>query len=199
MNEDSKPPFAESSLRVIIFMDGGYVRQTLNDIQAKKKGDTLDQRKGKEEGDKVDYSHISKILLRKFSVENGDAKSYFYDGIPDAEKEPELYKKQVDYLQKIRDLELWEVREGQLIRSDTNGLEQKGVDDLIAKDMTIYASENWYDVAILVSGDEDLLDAVRKVKNTGKKVFGAYFRRSISSKLKCAFNKCYEMTLYDFD
>ena len=50
MNEDSKPPFAESSLRVIIFMDGGYVRQTLNDIQAKKKGDTLDQRKGKEEG-----------------------------------------------------------------------------------------------------------------------------------------------------
>jgi uncharacterized LabA/DUF88 family protein len=126
-------------------------------------------------------------------------KSYFYDGIPNVEKEPELYKRQMEYLQRIRDLESWEIREGESIKSNTGDLKQKGVDDLIAKDMLISASSNCYDIAILVSGDADLLDVVRNVKNIGKKVSGSYFRRSISSKLKCAFDKCYEMTLYDFD
>jgi len=94
MNEGSK-----SQLRVMIFMDGAYVRQTLTDIQAKKKCDTLDQRKGKEEGDKVDFSHITKILLSRFSIENSHVKSCFYDGIPHVKKEPELYKKQAEYLE----------------------------------------------------------------------------------------------------
>jgi hypothetical protein len=49
-------------------------------------------------------------------------KSYFYDGIPNVEKEPELYKKQAEYLQRIRDLESWEIREGELIKSNTGKL-----------------------------------------------------------------------------
>jgi hypothetical protein len=46
MNVDDSSGYVFASiLKVMIFIDGGYVRQTLNDIQAKKSSDILDQRR----------------------------------------------------------------------------------------------------------------------------------------------------------
>ncbi len=60
---------------------------------------------------------------------------------------------------------------------------QVGVDIAIYKHMTELASEDAYDTAVLVSGDEDLLDAVREVKKFGKRVEIWGFKNSTSQKL----------------
>ena len=202
MNEnDSAVRMFVEKLKVMIFIDGGYVRQTLNDIQAKKKGDELDLRKGKEEGDRVDYSHISNRLLSVFSIESIHldlVRTYFYDGIPDVKLEKE-YEQQHQYLERIRGLDYFEVRGGRVIKDDNGKMTQKGLDVLFTIDMLSHAYENNYDIAIVVSGDDDFLDIVKSVKNRGKRVFGAYFSRSISENLKSIFDRRYELGLKDFE
>jgi uncharacterized LabA/DUF88 family protein len=49
-------------------------------------------------------------------------------------------------------------------------LRQKGVDVRLAVDMIRYAQNHVYDVAVLVSTDGDLADAVRLIKDMGKQV-----------------------------
>jgi uncharacterized LabA/DUF88 family protein len=49
-------------------------------------------------------------------------------------------------------------------------LRQKGVDVRLAVDMIRFAQNNIYDVAIVVSTDGDLADAVRLIKDMGKQV-----------------------------
>lgn len=50
------------------------------------------------------------------------------------------------------------------------GIYQKGVDVLIATDLMSHAYQNTFDAAILCSGDLDLLESIKVVKNLGKKV-----------------------------
>lgn len=47
---------------------------------------------------------------------------------------------------------------------------EKGTDVKIAIDLVVGAYENYYDAAILISSDTDLIPAIRKVKRLGKKV-----------------------------
>ena len=46
------------------------------------------------------------------------------------------------------------------------------------------AYENHYDIAILLSGDDDFLDIVTAVKDAGKRVFGTFIEGHISEVLK---------------
>lgn len=68
------------------------------------------------------------------------------------------------------------------------GYEVKGDDVYLAVDLVSGAYENLYDVAIIVSGDEDFVPALKKVQKLGKKVENAYFIGSSSSALKHASN-----------
>jgi uncharacterized LabA/DUF88 family protein len=60
----------------------------------------------------------------------------------------------------------------------------KGDDVHLATDMISGAYENLYDTALIVSGDEDFVPAIRKVQKLGKKVENIYFSRSSSNYLK---------------
>lgn len=62
----------------------------------------------------------------------------------------------------------------------------KGDDIHIATDMLSLAYEDWYDTAILVSGDGDFVPMIKKVQKLGKKVENAYFQVSCSNYLKSA-------------
>jgi uncharacterized LabA/DUF88 family protein len=77
------------------------------------------------------------------------------------------------------------------------GFEQKRVDTLIAVDMLSKTYENHYDIAILLSGDEDHMPVVDAVKNTGKRVFGIFFESGISPMLKEYFD-AYFVTIISF-
>ena len=57
-----------------------------------------------------------------------------------------------------------------------------------AVDLISGAYESIYDTAIIVSGDEDFVPALKKVQKLGKKVENAYFIGSSSNALKHASN-----------
>ena len=48
---------------------------------------------------------------------------------------------------------------------------EKGVDIKLASDMIGFAYSNAYDVALLITGDGDFVDAVKTVKNMGKQCY----------------------------
>jgi len=52
---------------------------------------------------------------------------------------------------------------------------QKGVDVQLALDVLDYAHEDRFDVAVLITGDEDFVPLVRRVTSLGKHVLLAYF------------------------
>lgn len=61
---------------------------------------------------------------------------------------------------------------------------EKGVDVKIAVDLLVGAYENHYDTAFLISSDTDLIPAIRKVRDLGKKVEYIGFEHRPSSALK---------------
>jgi uncharacterized LabA/DUF88 family protein len=61
---------------------------------------------------------------------------------------------------------------------------EKGVDVMLVTRMLSFAFKNVYDVAILVSGDEDYVSAVEEIRNLGKRVEIASFMKSISPNLR---------------
>ena len=63
----------------------------------------------------------------------------------------------------------FQIKKGYLMRND-NVFHEKGVDVEIAVDLLVGAYENTYDTAILVSSDTDLIPAMAKVKQLGKKI-----------------------------
>jgi len=62
---------------------------------------------------------------------------------------------------------------------------EKGVDVAVTTDMLHLAIENVYDIAILVSGDGDYVDAVKYIeKSRGKRVEIASFEKCVSDELR---------------
>ena len=60
---------------------------------------------------------------------------------------------------------------------------EKGIDIMLATDLVDFAWKDYYDVAILVSGDSDFAYALQTVKNMGKYIEVAYFGSGVSKDL----------------
>jgi uncharacterized protein (TIGR00288 family) len=60
---------------------------------------------------------------------------------------------------------------------------EKGIDIMLATDLLYFAWNDFYDVAVLVSGDADFAYALQAVKNMGKHVEVAYFETGGSKDL----------------
>jgi uncharacterized LabA/DUF88 family protein len=77
-----------------------------------------------------------------------------------------------------------ELKFGRLIRLENSKFRQKGVDVLLSIDFVVKAFQDHYDLAILIAGDDDFVDAVKIVKDlTGKRVIGFYKSEETSSRL----------------
>lgn len=61
---------------------------------------------------------------------------------------------------------------------------EKGVDVALATCMLILLMHDAYDTAIIVSGDNDYVDAVKEVKHTGRRVEVAAFKVAIGGDLR---------------
>jgi len=61
---------------------------------------------------------------------------------------------------------------------------EKGVDLALATDMLVSAFRDFFDTAILVSGDNDFVSVLDEIKRLGKKVEVAAFDFSIGNELK---------------
>ena len=180
--------------RVMIFIDGGYLRKAISEIS----------------DSEINYGKLSEILTRH--TQRGDSKSqlirsYYYDAIPDLDDirtmpdDPDptrafdsmgvLLEKQKEYLGKIRMLDNFDVRLGKLSWNVKGETRQKGVDSLIAIDMLTKAYQNQYDEAVLVAGDSDFIEIVKAVKTVGPRVTGAYFEKNTRQELINEFDRRY--------
>jgi uncharacterized LabA/DUF88 family protein len=119
-------------------------------------------------------------LANKLSAGRKLFRIYYYNVQQDPSQYPDGHREQLDFLDALRKTPYLEVRLGSTKR--TMGTE-KGIDVMIATDLLYFAWSDFYDVAILVSGDADFAYAVQAVKNMGKHVEVAYFESGISKDL----------------
>ncbi len=109
-------------------------------------------------------------------------RTYYYNVLQDPAQRPDGHREQQDFLDILRQTPYLEVRLGSTKLSQGVPVE-KGVDIMLATDLLNFAWNDFYDVALLVSGDSDFAYALQSVKNMGKHVEVAYFESGVSKDL----------------
>jgi len=158
--------------RLMIFIDGGYLRGIFNDLF---------------EDDNLNYGKIRETLLEMYNTlppnpfQADLIRIYYYDAIVD-EKEDE-FKKQREYFESIRMQQQYTVRLGHLVKSGKKKFRQKGVDILMAIDALTMAYRNLYDTGMFLIGDRDFVPLIDSVKYAGKKTIGVFYVPNSSMEL----------------
>lgn len=133
-------------------------------------------------------------------------RTYYYTCPLPPDAENSARKGQQGFLNALRRTPYLEVRFGKLVRRDVHcsacghshqRYQEKGVDMRIGVDMLALASKDLYDVAVLVTGDGDLVEAVRAVKDLGKHVELATFPIGRSDELVTVADVVTELSLTD--
>jgi len=109
-------------------------------------------------------------------------RTYYYNVLQDSIQRPDSYREQQEFLDVLRKTPYLEVRLGSTKVAQGIPVE-KGIDIMLATDLLYFAWNDFYDVAVLVSGDSDFAYALQAVKNMGKHVEVAYFESGISKDL----------------
>lgn len=157
--------------RVMIFIDGGYLREGFKRIYGH---------------DEINFPGLF-VLLKGLAVEEMRRpeviRAYYYDAQVDPEDDLTEFKKQKEYFSNIQKHAVYEVKRARLKRTERIR-KQKGVDVMLAVDMITKAFMDHYDIAILLAGDDDFLDLVKAIKDlTDKRVYGAFYPDQVSNDL----------------
>lgn len=121
-------------------------------------------------------------FVRKVCGERGLFRTYYYNALQDAKERPDAARDQQEFLESLTKTPYLEVRLGTIKTAQGTQIE-KGVDIMLATDLLYFAWNNFYDTAVLVSGDADFAYAMQAVKNMGKHVEVAYFEGATSRDL----------------
>ena len=116
-------------------------------------------------------------FIEKLSGERNLVRTYYYNARVDQTKEPDRFRHQQRFFDKLRRLDYFEVRLVNLYYRDWPDKPpyEKGVDVSLVTDMLTYGFRDMYDIAILVSGDNDYVHALQAVKDHGKHIEVALF------------------------
>mgnify|MGYP001580627407 CR=1 FL=1 len=141
--------------KVAIYIDGSNLYHKLKDLKVEKTTD-------------FDYKGFSDFLARGREVT-----SYrYYVGVVrvrDNNKKALQMRTNQQRLFSNLEKQKFSIKYGYLM--ENYGIfHEKGVDVKLATDMLIGAYQNFYDTAILISSDTDLIPAIRHVKFLGKKI-----------------------------
>ena len=167
--------------QVMVFIDGGYLREGFKKLV------------GHED---IDFNNLVWWLVPSATgMRSGQyevARIYYYDAIVEASDDLNKHKEQKEFFHKIGLNRDFEVKLGRMVKTGSGEYRQKGVDILIAVDMSTKAFQNFYDIAVFIGGDDDFVDLVDTIKNlTNKKVCGAAFQHNVSPRLLESFDKSY--------
>jgi len=163
-----------SLAKVMAFVDGGYLRE-----QCSNRFD-----------EEINYQKLKERIISHFNANvngkyDGDlVRVYYYDAVVDHDNPK--FKEQSDYFNRVIATNGYQVELGKLVPTGKDGtgpLKQKGVDVLLAVDMINKAYTEQYDFAVLIAGDSDFVEVVNAVKDSGRRVFGMYFREHIAEDL----------------
>ncbi len=114
-------------------------------------------------------------------------RTYYYTCRLTPDHAEEARKAQEKFLGALDHIDYLEVRLGKLVRRDTKCVAcgderekwmEKGVDMRLGVDMLAAAAKDMYDTAVLVSGDGDIAEAVKAVKELGRQAEVAAFPRT---------------------
>ncbi|NHJ24628.1 MAG: NYN domain-containing protein [Candidatus Lokiarchaeota archaeon] len=122
---------------------------------------------------RINYAKFKEFLSNKFHLVG----AFIYMGFP-----PELYPKKRRFI-KYLDAQGFVIQSKEIKVSPNGKKAQKGVDIYIYRDIVELAEEDSYDKAILVSGDSDFVDIIKRLQELKKdyEIWG--FRESISNQL----------------
>lgn len=152
-----------SEERVAIFIDGSNVYHALRDAFSR-----------------VDLNFAD--FARKLVGERKLTRVYYYNILQEPSLRPDDARGQQEFLESLRRYNYMELRLGKTKLLQGVPVE-KGIDIMLATDLLHFAGINFFDTAILVSGDGDFAYAVQAVKNMGKHVEVAYFEKHTSKDL----------------
>lgn len=127
---------------------------------------------------RVDYRKLADVLAGSRQL----IRVYYFTA---AETLPSA--KQIKYHDKLQNLGITIVTRP--LRRKGNSFFEKGVDVALVTEMLYLGFRNAYDVAILVSGDNDYVGAVQKLKSEGKIVEVAAFNCGIGRELRLSADK----------
>ena len=162
-----------NQVRVMIFIDGSNLFWACKTISFK-----------------IDFEKLKNVLADgRYLI-----RPFYYCAIPEKPN-----TKQVNFLRMLRYLGFEVVTKTLKRRISSDGrifFVEKGVDVALVTDMLSMAFKNAYDVAVLVSGDNDYIRAVEEIKRLGKRVEIASFEHNpedntkfISADLKMVADK----------
>ncbi len=141
---------ADDSSRVAIFIDGSNLYHA------------LEQSCGRTD---LDFSAFIQWLLHGRLL----YRTYYYNVLQDEKRRPTDYRDQQRFLQALYQIPYLETRFGG-VRYRDGQMVEKGVDIMLATDLLHYGWQDFYDRAVLVSGDGDYVYALQTLKQMGKYV-----------------------------
>ena len=160
--------------RVMVYIDGSNLYHSLRNAEGRTD---------------LDFSKFADKLV---GPDRQLVRTYYYNAPLDSKKQPEQYQAQQKFFDALRRIDYFELRLGRLaynkLRPDAPPTE-KSVDILLATDMLMHAVTGIYDVAVLVSGDTDFVDAVQTIKGRGLHFEVGLFPDSGSRYLRDAADK----------
>ncbi|MCG8698004.1 MAG: NYN domain-containing protein [Bacteroidales bacterium] len=159
--------------RIMIFIDGSNLYYSLKNLNI----------------NKIDFEKLLGLLTKN----NLLISTFYYNAPLNIKINQKTYWEQQKFfneLKKIPDFNLVLCKLRKHKRQNGNfAFDVKGDNVHLAVDLVSSAYENLYDTAIIVSGDEDFVPAIKKVRKLGKKVINAYFKSTSSTTLKKACNE----------
>ena len=127
-------------------------------------------------------------LIKNIETKREVVKVFYYTALLDEEYNPEGFKKHKEFLDRIKQIPDFNVVLCNLrkivLKDGTIDYQIKGDDVYLAADLIKGAYEDLYDVAIIVSGDEDFIPAIKLAQKNNKKVINAFFPKSSSYLLR---------------
>jgi uncharacterized LabA/DUF88 family protein len=138
--------------------------------------------------DKIDFQK----LINELTGNRELVKIYYYNASLDLGANHKIYWEQQKFFNILRKIPKFEVILCKLRKVKRNGkieYEMKGDDTHLVSDLVGEAYENNYDSAIIVSGDEDFISPIERVRKLKKKIENAYFSSSSSYNLRMQCDK----------
>lgn len=167
--------------RISIFIDGSNLYYSLQDLKVKK----------------IDFKKLINTLTKDRLL----VSVFYYNAPLDISIDSKKYWEQQKFFDALRKIPGFNVVLARMKKhkrgNGTYEFEVKGDDVYLAVDLVSGAYENLYDTALIISGDEDFVPAIKKVQKLGKKVENIYFCTTSSSYLKqtCDSSSCIDKNI----
>lgn len=169
--------------RIAIFIDGSNLYHSLKSI-----------------GEKIDFKKLINGLVGSREL----VSVLYYTASLNIQEDDKRYWEHQRFLDELRKIPKFNVVLCNLkkIKQEDGSFKFfiKGDDARLIHDFIVGAYENLYDIAIIVSGDEDFEPMIKTAQKKGKKVGNAFFKSSSSSSLRnaCDFSICINKNIDKF-